>query len=129
MIGRDQIALNHAVQGDLDAGVTLCRLENLLGAEAAQEVSDQHAARAIDEGVERERVLALVLHDVYRKTAAGTRIVVVEPEALDGVSELLPGLRQQTNHCRVREVFFVHGGISCTRCCIDQDFEAFSAGQ
>jgi hypothetical protein len=51
MIGRDQIALDHAVQRDLDAGVTLCRLENLLGAKVAQEVTDQHAARAIDEGV------------------------------------------------------------------------------
>ena len=87
-IGLNQIILDHRMQRRLDAGIPLRSLEDFLCAATAQHITDQHAARTIDKGVERQGVLALVLHDANFEPAPRTGIAIIEPITFDSGPKL-----------------------------------------
>ena len=96
MVGCDQIPLDVGVQGRLFVWIFLRLFENKFDAGLAQEVPDQHAALAIDERIDRQRILAFEFYraDGPRQTS-WTKVAVVEPERFDGIAELRFRLREQ----------------------------------
>ena len=63
VVARDQIPLDLGVQGRLsEEWVFLYLAVNVRGARSAQEIADQHAALAVHEPIDRDRLLAFEFH-------------------------------------------------------------------
>ncbi|MBI5297480.1 MAG: hypothetical protein HY869_18530 [Chloroflexi bacterium] len=85
MIGFDQIALDVGMQWSLGVGMFLRFLEDIRGAGSTQKITDQHAPCAVDERIDRQRILALELDRANGTNgAARAQVAVVEPERFDG---------------------------------------------
>lgn len=80
LIRRDQIGLNVGVHGRLFVWILLRFGMDIFRARAAQVVTDQHAALAVNKCVDRQGILALELHNAnLALEAGGTQVAVVEP--------------------------------------------------
>ena len=87
------------MQRGLAVWIFLGFLEDMVCAGLAQEVADQDTAFAIDERIDRHRILAFVFYrpDGILATARA-QVAVVEPGRFDGAAELRLGLPEHGVH-------------------------------
>lgn len=94
VIGLGKIPFDVGVQGCLFVRILLRLFEDVTGADLAQEIPDQHPARAVDETVDGHGVLPLELDLInWARQAARAQVAVVQPERFHCIAELRFSLR------------------------------------